>query len=180
LSQAAKASDFAWRQEKAFLGWLVLALLAGLRPEEADRIQWSSINLDTGTVTVDAAASKVRQRRIVHLMPSAREWMKLARKFNSRLPLPQPTRRRFLRRLRDHLGFKIWPKDVLRYSAASYWRAECQHAAKVAFELGNSVGVLLRHYRELVTKEEAERFWDIRPARSPKMTMKASSIPAVV
>jgi len=41
------------------------ALLAGLRPVEADRIQWSDIRLDTGTVTVDAA-SKVRQRRILH------------------------------------------------------------------------------------------------------------------
>ncbi len=172
--------DLAWRQEMAFLGWLVLALLAGLRLEEADRIQWSHINLDTGTVTVDAAASKVRQRRIVHLMPSAREWMQLALKAKSRLSLSQPTRRRFLRRLRDYLGFKSWPKDVLRHSAASYWLAECQDAAKVALELGNSVGVLLRHYRELVTKEDAERFWEIRPAGPPKMAMKASSIPAVV
>ncbi|HRZ58656.1 MAG TPA: hypothetical protein P5525_24715, partial [Candidatus Paceibacterota bacterium] len=133
-----------------------------------------------GTVTVDAAASKVRQRRIVHLMPSAGEWMKLALKSKSRLPLSQSTRRRFLRRLRDHLGFKIWPKDVLRHSAASYWLAECQDAAKVALELGNSVGVLFRHYRELVTKEEAGKFWDIRPGDShqqgPRTRMAAGPV----
>jgi len=180
VAQAAKALDFAQHQEMAFLGWLVLAMLAGLRPEEADRIQWSDINLDTGTVTVDAAASKVRQRRIVHLMPSALQWMQLALKSKSRLPLPQSTRRRFLRRLRDYMGFKVWPKDVLRHSAASYWLAECQDAAKVALELGNSVGVLFRHYRELVTEEEAGKFWTIQPAGSTKMTTKASSIPAVV
>jgi len=47
------------------LGWLALALFCGLRPEEAEKIQWTDIDLKKGIVTVDAAASKVRWRRLV-------------------------------------------------------------------------------------------------------------------
>ena len=61
------------------------------------------------------------------------------------------------------LGFTDWPKDVLRHSCASYLMALWQDAGRVAAELGKSVNILLRHYRELVRKEDAERFWRIVP-----------------
>lgn len=151
------------KKNPRFLGWLSLALLAGVRPEEADRLTWEDVDLKLGTVRVDAAASKVRQRRIVHLQPSAIAWLALARKKKAPLPIAHVTRRRLLRQLRDHLKLEAWPKDVLRHSAASYWLALWQDAGKVAHELGHSAGILLTHYKELVTKEEAEKFWGIRP-----------------
>lgn len=162
VEQCEKALHFGQCNPR-FLGWLTLALLAGIRPEEADRIRWVDVDLVNGTVRVDAAASKVRQRRIVHLQPSAVAWLTVARELASPLPLPGVTRRRYLRKLRARLGFSVWPKDVLRHCAASYWVALWQDVGKVANELGNSAGVLLRHYRELVTKAEAERFWALLP-----------------
>ncbi len=38
-------------------------------------------------------------------------------------------------------------------------------AGKVAKELGNSAGILLRHYHELMYRETAEKFWGLRPTR---------------
>jgi integrase len=145
------------------LAWFSLTLLAGVRPEEADRIEWSAIDLDRGIARIDAAASKVRQRRIVHLMPAAIEWLRLAMSLKAELPLNYSTRRRDLRSIREAIGWKEWPQDILRHSCASYWLAETQDAARVAHELGNSAGILLRHYRELVTRAEAQRFWALRP-----------------
>jgi integrase len=166
VEQARKAMAFAVKERPEFLAWLSLALFAGTRPEETDRLKWSDVDLKTGIVKIDAAASKVRQRRIVHLEPAAIAWLTLAKKKRARLGMPLVTRRRYLRSVRDALGFKEWPADVLRHSCASYWLASLQDAGKVAHELGNSANVLLRHYKELVTKETAAEFWTICPKSS--------------
>ncbi|MCL5098566.1 MAG: tyrosine-type recombinase/integrase [Candidatus Omnitrophica bacterium] len=159
--QVLRALQFAQEEEPDFLAWLALALFGGLRPEEADKVAWSKIDLDRGTARIESDVTKVRSWRIVNLMPATVEWLKVAR--SARLPVPQVTRRRFQRRLREHLGFATWPKDILRHTAASHWLAEWQDAGRVATELGNSPAVLLRHYRKLVTKDEAKAFWTIHP-----------------
>lgn len=57
-----------------------------------------------------------------------------------------------------------WSQDVLRHTHASMRLAAGDDAGRVAADMGNSVGVLLTHYRELVTREDAERFWALRPS----------------
>ena len=37
-------------------------------------------------------------------------------------------------------------------------------AVRVAYQLGNSADMIHRHYKALVTKADAERFWQLRPA----------------
>lgn len=163
VRQSAKVLVFIKRKHPKGLAWFTLALMAGIRPEECDRLSWDAVNLKDGIVTVDAAASKVRRRRIIHLQPAASAWLKLAKDLEAELPLAYITRRRYLRALREKLGFASWPQDILRHTCASYLMAEWQDAGRVAAELGNSAGVLLRHYRELVRKQDAERFWKLEP-----------------
>lgn len=143
------------------LAWFALCLCAGIRPLEADRLTWSAVDLSRGIVTVDAAASKVRQRRIVTLLPCAVAWIGAA--VGSDLPLPHSTRRRAVRAVREAIGWDSWPADILRHTAASYWLAHRQDAGAVAHQLGNSAGVLLRVYREIVSREDAERWVAMRP-----------------
>jgi len=145
------------------LGWLALALFCGLRPEEAEKIDWSDIDLEKGIVTVDAAASKVRWRRLVYCMPSAVAWLKKAKSLEASLPIPRETRRRALRLMRAKLGFKSRPKDVLRHTCASMLMAEWEDEGKVAASLGNSPGILHAYYRELVSRAEVKRFWRVVP-----------------
>jgi integrase len=53
----------------------------------------------------------------------------------------------------------------LRHGFASYHLAKFEDAAKLALELGHTnQDLLFRHYRELVTSEQAAKYWDIRPA----------------
>lgn len=160
-SQCERLMSYVRDRETESMAWFVLCLFAGIRPHEADRLTWESVR--GGTVVVDAAASKVRRRRVVTLMPSAGEWISHAQEKGGRLPLPYSTRRRAVRRARVHLGFSSWPQDVLRHTCASYWVAEVRDVGRVSLELGNSPSILLRHYRELVTREESDRFWKIKP-----------------
>jgi integrase len=142
--------------------WFVLGLFAGLRPSECDRITWDAVDLARGIVTVDAAASKVRRRRVVTLSPQAAAWVTWAR--SGSLPLPVTTRRRALRAVRDSLGWYAWPADVLRHSAASYAMAETKDAGRVAHSFGNSPGILLRHYLELVSPQELKAWQALLPS----------------
>ena len=53
----------------------------------------------------------------------------LAFNMNADLPVPQVSRRRWIRALRDHLGLENRPRDVLRHTAASHLLVLKQDAA---------------------------------------------------
>lgn len=156
------------------LPWFVLTCCCGLRPHEAHKTRRADINVKEGWVKVEAQTSKVRRRRVVY--PKA-EAMALLGKYirNGKLPFgPLAARRvisgtkwknksgkQFSPGLRQTLGWKVWPRDITRHSAASYWLADCESTAAVARYLGHSETILLRHYAALVTKEQAKRFWAV-------------------
>jgi integrase len=52
----------------------------------------------------------------------------------------------------------------LRHSFASYHLAHFQDAAATALQMGHTTTTMLfEHYREIVTREQAAKFWSIRP-----------------
>jgi integrase len=136
--------------------YLILGMYAGIRPEELMRLDWSAVDLVTKTVKVDG---KTRRRRIVPLEPKA---VNLLASFPLRTG-PIATSYSIVRRIKHKaaaiLGFKDWPHDVLRHTAASYLLALYGDAGKVSTMLGNSSAILLTHYHEPVSKADCERFW---------------------
>lgn len=147
-----------------YLALLVLELLCGLRPDEAEKITWADVDLAGGTVTIDASKTKVRTRRIVQLTDSAKAWMGEAVWLKAELPVTDVSGRRHTRAMRERLELKAWPVKLLRKTAASYLMAAWQDAGKVADQLGHSPAVLLRNYRALVKRDEAERWLALRPS----------------
>lgn len=144
--------------------WAVLCLLAGLRPCEAQRLDWEAVRLggENPHVVVSAAASKVRLRRIVPLQSNACAWLALDARESGAIVQCYGALRRTRSEAAGALGL-VWTPDVLRHTYASMRIAAGAHAGDVAAEMGNSPGVLLTHYRELVSREEAARFWELRP-----------------
>jgi hypothetical protein len=59
-------------------------------------------------------------------------------------------------------GFS-WAKNGLRHSFISYRLAILHDTARVALEAGNSPEVIFGHYRELVTPEAAQAWFDVKP-----------------
>lgn len=143
-----------------FKAYFVLGLFCGIRPDELGRLTWESVDMIRGLVTIDASTSKVRRRRIVPI--AARAAQILSSNAGSTGPIwpgSPATLRRRRRELARHLGFTEWPSDLLRHTAASYMMARDKDAGRVANALGNSPGVLLTRYTELVGPEAAEAFW---------------------
>lgn len=164
VEQCANILQWVKTNEPDFLGWVSLALCAGLRPEECDKVDVADLNFKNNTVRITGEMSKVRIRsRIVHFTPSAEAWLKLAVQSGARWKMPHATRRRHLRRLRDWLKLEKWPQDILRHTAASHMMAHFEDVGKVARELGNSEKIMHQHYKELVTKADGDRFVGLLP-----------------
>jgi integrase len=155
LDEADKLISFVRESIPQALPWFALALFAGTRPEETDQIGWPAVNLETATLTIDGATSKVRTRRIVNLQPRAVELLTAG----GMLPVMPRLRRRWQDAVKAAMGWPAWPKDILRHSCASYMLALTKDAPATALQLGNSPAILFRHYRELVSAVDAKRFF---------------------
>lgn len=166
--QQIKSLLWARRRKPNLLAWLVLTQLVGMRPEaEADVIDWGMIDLKRGRIKIDRSKIRHVPHRIIDLTlcPPALAWLRVAKKIKSPLPLTHVTRRRYVRLLRDYLKIKRWPQDILRHTAASNLIAFHQDAGKVAEFMGTSAGVLLRDYKALVYKEDAENAMKLLPKK---------------
>lgn len=140
--------------------YLVLCLWCGIRPAECEKLTWADVNLESRTVTINAAASKVRARRVVTLPERAALLLEASPLRHGKISPSSSTVRRWKRSARKVIGGD-WPADVMRHTALSYHLAWSGDAGKVATMAGNSVGILKRHYDALASKSDAARFFNL-------------------
>ena len=151
--------------------YIAIAAFAGLRIAELDKLHWDSVNLESGLIEVTAGNSKTSIRRHVTVQPNLQAWLF---QFPDRTGSVKPKN---LRRLLDaawsSLELGRSRSNDFRNSFASYHYAMFGNPEQTAMELGHSdTSMLYKHYRELVTKTEAESYWTVEPAkRSPKQTL---------
>ncbi len=140
--------------------YLAIGGFAGLRVAEIGRLDWDAVDLSRKIITLRADQAKTASRRIVPISENLCEWLlKLPRKGrvmpNSKVPLR-------ISALAKRLKIR-WPHNALRHSYISYRIAEIKDAARVALEAGNSAEIIFKHYRELVTEQEAQEWFSILP-----------------
>ena len=154
--------------EQGLLPGITIGLFAGLRSCELKQIKWEEINLITGNIEVTAEKSKSRRRRLVTVSPNLLAWLKpFAHEHGLLLP---PNWYGRLKRLKKLADIQDWPDNAMRHSFASYHYARHQSADKTAFQLGHQdTKILFEHYRELVTREEAKRYWSLFPDKVSKV-----------
>ena len=142
----------------------VICIFCGLRPTEYKRLKRANVDLDKAIITIDSTMAKTRAFRLIKIPPVALQWLKLYGVNLCKLRFPA-------RSLRAIIGVKRWPKDVLRHTAASMMLARDQNADAVALQLGNSPAILHRHYKNLVTEQEASEFWSLFPEKLTKTNL---------
>ena len=152
------------RKEKKFFPFVILGLFAGLRPGEAEKLEWQAIDLVRGRLRIDASVTKVRRMRWVKLPENCIAWLKKCSRRHGKILPPKITLRRAKHRVRKAMGWKAWPQDILRHTAASYFIA-IGDPERVARMLGTSLKILLSTYHELVTEEDGLKYSSILPLR---------------
>lgn len=145
------------------LAWFALALFAGVRPEDCDRLTWAAVNLETGEVNLEAASTKLRTRATIPLTPNCLAWLIRAQETQAVLPLSASARRRCVSVVRDGLGLPAWPAKSLRHTFCTYGEV-LYGATWVSQRARHSEGILFAHYRNRgATALDAKEFFSIEP-----------------
>ncbi|MEY3898115.1 MAG: hypothetical protein RLZZ214_3636 [Verrucomicrobiota bacterium] len=133
---------------------------SGVRVAELSRLDWSAVDLDRRIIELRADQAKTASRRVVPITDNLAAWQALLERKgkvvsaeNLYVDMTALTR-----------ALKIkWPRNVLRHSFISYRIATVKSADQVALEAGNSPSIIFKHYRELTTENEAEKWFGILP-----------------
>jgi len=144
--------------------WLTVGMFAGLRPEEAKRLEWQDIDFRRKHIDLPARKAKGRKRRIIPLEPNLIEWLTPYRPASGEGKIVQNFRWKFQAFARA-INYSPWPKDCLRHSYASYHLAKFESSGKTAEYMGHrSAQMLYDRYREVI-KEPAdiEAYWKLVP-----------------
>jgi integrase len=135
-----------------FLPYLVIGAFAGLRQSEIERLDWTHVGAKY--IKVPPASHRVKSTRFVPIQSNLEPWLVV--------PFKNVTNQ--IRRLCDKAEITA-QHNVLRHSFGSYRLALLEDFAKVSFEMGNSPKMVERHYREVVTPEEAQAWFGILPPK---------------
>ena len=164
VEQAARLLEHPGKYD--LLGYIGIGLFAGLRSAELLRLDWSNIKLAERSIIVGATVAKKRSRRVVEINETLAAWLPLCAKSKGPVVPLESNRTLYARlaKLGNEASLEGWPDNGLRHSCASYSLALTGDAVRVAYNLGNSADMIHRHYKALVTKADAERFFALRPA----------------
>lgn len=142
--------------------FFALGFFAGLRVAELSRLDWKDIHIDRQFIEVRPSASKTASRRLVKIEPNLAAWLAPHEKRFGPVVVPNLRKRR--EATCRAAGLTRWPDNGMRHSFGSYHLAHFQDAARTALEMGHrDTQMIFGHYREVVTPDDARRFWEIMP-----------------
>jgi integrase len=162
VAQTAQLLEAASKETLPF--WAISAF-CGLRRSEVERLDWAQVDFESGLIEVKARHSKTQRRRLVTMQPNLRSWLAPYRAHRG--PVCPRNLRLRTEADRERAGLRHnWPTNALRHGYGSFHLAHFKDAAALALQMGNSVDVIFRHYRELVRPKDAERYWQIKPGET--------------
>jgi integrase len=145
-----------------------LGAFAGLRSEEILKLEWADVTRRPGFIEVAAHKAKTAARRLVPISDNLARWLASS----SRDGLVWQNTKGMFHKVRSSVAEEAqvnWKQNGLRHSWISYRLALLQDVNRVALEAGNSPQMIFRHYRELVTPQEARTWFAIVPGAAPNV-----------
>ena len=148
----------------------------GVRVDETKRLRWSDINWEKKSLRIAATGAKTSQGRHVEICDNAMEWLKTAPKGDG-LIVPFDTKAKYDKataKVRKAAGFKKgqYPKNGLRKTFISCHYEKHGDLKYTAKQAGNSPSVIQEHYLNLTSKKDADAFFEIRPTKKSKISLK--------
>jgi integrase len=143
---------------------VTLGLFCGLRTEEIKRITWDMIHLERGFLTVGASIAKKRRIRNVTIPENA---LSIIAPLAKSAGLISPNNysseyQKKFQRLTSIAGID-WKNNAMRHSYGSYHYGLYGDSILTSREMGHRNGddILFTHYRSLVSKTEAEKYFKV-------------------
>ncbi|MBI4661960.1 MAG: tyrosine-type recombinase/integrase [Verrucomicrobia bacterium] len=141
--------------------------LAGLRTAELLRLDWADVWRVPGHIEITSGKSKTRQRRLVEICPSLSAWLEPFRNLaNGKLwSFHEITFQQYFRDLCEQAKVKR-KANGLRHAFCTYHFAAHANENLTTAQAGNSPAMIHAHYKGLATKAEAEKCFNVMPAKA--------------
>ena len=143
---------------------IAMTLFSGVRPGKKGELSkfepHRHQNLETGIITVTADIAKTHETRKPFIQPNYALWLKKYPIEDFPLFPEDLGLDTAMRHIREK--FKI-PYDGLRHTYISMLVGSFRSVKDAALQAGNSESIIKKHYLDLKTVEEADRFWRIIP-----------------
>lgn len=154
----------------AMVPYFALCLFAGIRPcirdGEISKIRPTSVNLEIGVIHIEPEVSKERAKRQIHIQPNLSAWLRAYPL--ERYPIIPKNAAAMHRQIFMKYGLT---HDVLRHTFISMFVAKFRSIGEAALQGGNSESIVRKHYLDLKSKGEAERFFSIAPKQANPDTL---------
>lgn len=168
--------------EHAWLPWLAIAAFSGIRTEEIalsyhaakrkDVLRWEDFDWEAREINVRAKTAKTGQPRRCPILDNLWSWLAPWREAKATGLVVKGSidkfRKRFKRQLarlseESEIGERLiaWPHNALRHSYGSYRMAMIQNMHQLAYEMGDSVSMIQRHYHNPRPQSEARKYFQI-------------------
>lgn len=180
-----------------FLPWIAIGGFSGVRTEEIcpppesekDRLRWDDFNWAKRHINVRVDVSKTGERRLVPIPDNLFAWLTPWHSSKGHvIPFGKRTDREAARLSRVSKRLTLatekdptryhhpcpgltWRHNALRHSACSYRMAMIKNAPQVAYEAGNSVAMIKRHYHEAQEEDTAKAWFAIMPGEAVDKTI---------
>jgi integrase len=154
------------REYRHLLPVIALCGLAGLRLQEAVRLTWEDVFRVDGHVEISRTKSKTRARRLVAVCPALAQWLAPYRECSG--PIWTNGLEKFHSDFGDLRTLLKIParRNGLRHGFCTYHFALHSNENLTAALAGNSPAMIHAHYKGLATKAEAEKWFNVRPAKA--------------
>lgn len=157
---------------RGLVPYIAIAMFAGVRPEECERMTWSNIRFRTGEIWLPRDITKTSAGRLFKMPDNLLKWLEEYR--HQRSLIPNVNMQGAARRMRRALGFP-WIADGLRHTFCSFHYATHQNIEQLRFIMGNSPSVIDTFYKGEISQNEVQAFWSLVP--SPQQSAEATEPP---
>lgn len=166
------------KADAKLIPFLAIGAFAGLRSSEIMRLDWADVRTENGEPCIVVQKGKVKKRgksrRIVPMSDNLKAWLTPhVKKQGAVWPFCVAYLYEMLRELAPKAQASMretnseaaleWKQNALRHSCISYRVATIKNVPQVALESGNSPQMIDSNYRELVTEQDAQRWFSILP-----------------
>lgn len=140
--------------------FFAVALFSGMRPAEIERLTKDAVKLDAKEPFI--RVRKLKRGRGVRLTPISEPLQAWLAKYPLSYP-PKYTRKKYRTVIAEAGLNGDWQPNIMRHTYISARMALGVDEVQVAKESGNTVDVLHRHYRDLLTEDEGRAVFAVRP-----------------
>ncbi|MCB1092943.1 MAG: site-specific integrase [Verrucomicrobiae bacterium] len=180
VDQVRSVMNCAWEFDRELVPFFAIAIFAGLRPDEngeISRLTWGDVDFESNEIRV-GFGNKTGTKRFVEMESNLREWLL---PWKGRVGPVMPTnfrqRRRNITRgkyqaeegapeseWKELVPYGPEVRDITRHTYGSYFEAAFRDPNRLKKNMGHAdFSTYEQHYRNARPRQEAEKFWNIRP-----------------